>query len=229
MCFSATASFIAGGTLTVAGVLTLTQAKTKAELPFASVPLLFGIQQLAEGLVWLSFRFGAPWLNTSMTFIYSLFAFVFWPVYVPFTVRSLETVPWRRKLLSLFQLVGIAVSAYLLYFHIQLPVSSQVINKSIVYASPHFYTFWVITLYFTATCVSAFFSSHKLVNILGVLIFISAIVSYRFYTASFASVWCFFAAILSLFILGIFIYWRFKKNLLPKGGSKQISSQCKII
>lgn len=204
MCFSATASFVAGGALTATGVLTMTRAKTKAELPFASVPLLFGIQQITEGLVWLSFRFDSPWLNTPTTFIYSLFAFVLWPIYVPFAVWSLETVSWRKKLLSLFQLVGIMVGAYLLYFHIQIPVTSQVINKSIAYAAPHFYTFWVLVLYFIATVISTFFSSHKLVNILGVLIFIAAIASYWFYAAVFASVWCFFAAILSTIV---FLYF----------------------
>jgi len=207
MCFSATASFVAGTVLSAVGVVTITKAKRKAEIPFAMIPLLFGIQQLTEGLVWLSFRFGALWLNTTTTFVYSLFAYTFWPMYVPFAVRLLETVPWRKKLLSLFQLVGVAVSAYLLYFHIQVPTTSQVINKSIVYAAPHFDIFWVLVFYFTATCISALFSSHKLVNIFGVLVFISAIVSYRFYAASFVSVWCYFAAILS-----VPVYWYFKRK-----------------
>ena len=205
MCFSATASFVAGGALVATGVLTMTQAKTKAELPFASIPLLFGLQQLTEGLVWLSFRYNVSWLNTSMTFVYALFAFVLWPIYVPFAVRLLETIPWRKKILSVFQLIGIAVGAYLLYFHIKIPITSQVINRSIAYVAPHFYIFWVIVFYFIATIVSTLFSSHKLVNTLGVLMFISAIVSYWFYAAVFASVWCFFAALLSILIFTYFV------------------------
>src|SRR3989344_5729895 len=205
MCFSIAASVAAGSALSAVGVATITKAKRKADVPFAMIPLLFGIQQLAEGLVWLSFRFDALLLNTTTTFVYSLFAYVFWPMYVPFAVRSLETVPWRKKVLSLFQLVGITVGAYLLYFHIQVPVTSQVINKSIVYAAPHFDTLWVIVFYFTATCMSALFSSHKLVNIFGVLVFISATASYQFYAASFVSVWSYFAAILS-----VIVYWYIK-------------------
>ena len=207
MCFSATASFIAGSALSAVGVVTIKKAKGKAEIPFAAIPLLFGIQQLTEGFVWLSVRFDIVWLNTSATFIYALFAFVLWPVYVPFAVRSLETVLWRKKLLLLFQLLGIAVSAYLLYFHIKIPVTAQVINKSIAYAAPHFYTFWVLIFYFTAAVISTFFSSQKFINILGVLIGISAIASYLFYAVSFASVWCFFAAILSVLVL-----WYFKRK-----------------
>ena len=54
MCFSATASFISGTALCVIGVATLKQTKAPAEIPFALIPLLFGIQQLTEGVIWLS-------------------------------------------------------------------------------------------------------------------------------------------------------------------------------
>ena len=42
MCFSATASFIAGVSLSVLGVATVKKVKRKAEIPFAMIPLLFG-------------------------------------------------------------------------------------------------------------------------------------------------------------------------------------------
>jgi hypothetical protein len=51
MCFSATASFVAGSALSAVGAVTITKAKRKAEIPFATIPLLFGIQQLTEGLI----------------------------------------------------------------------------------------------------------------------------------------------------------------------------------
>ena len=56
MCFSATASFTAGTALTAVGGLTVRKSRGKAELPLALVPLLFGIQQLTEGVLWLSLR-----------------------------------------------------------------------------------------------------------------------------------------------------------------------------
>ncbi|MBF8281056.1 MAG: hypothetical protein HW383_829 [Candidatus Magasanikbacteria bacterium] len=214
MCFSATASFVAGTALTAVGVVTIKKAKRKSELPFAMIPLLFGLQQLTEGLVWLSFRFPAPLLNAVTTNVYSLFAFMLWPIFMPFAVRSLETVPWRKKLLFFFQLIGLAVGAYFLFFHLQSPATSQIINKSIVYSAPHFYYLLAIVFYFSATCISTLFSSHKLVNLLGVLVIISAITTYRFYTVSFVSVWCFFAAILSfiifLFFIGKNFSWKWK-------------------
>lgn len=102
MCFSATASFIAGASLPAIGAMTVKKAERKAELPFAAIPLLFGVQQILEGIIWLTFRFDTPLLNTFMTNAYSLFSHVLWPFYVPFAVLALEPVPWRRKVLYAF-------------------------------------------------------------------------------------------------------------------------------
>ena len=55
MCFSASASFVAGVSLTAIGVATVRKAEGPAERPFAMIPLLFGIQQLTEGVIWLTF------------------------------------------------------------------------------------------------------------------------------------------------------------------------------
>ena len=44
MCFSAPASFIAGTALSLIGVDALRKTKTRREIPFAIIPLLFGIQ-----------------------------------------------------------------------------------------------------------------------------------------------------------------------------------------
>ena len=44
MCFSASASFIAGTTLSGIGVAAPTRVESKNERPFAAIPLLFGIQ-----------------------------------------------------------------------------------------------------------------------------------------------------------------------------------------
>src|SRR3989344_2231178 len=137
MCFSAAASFAAGGTLSVMGGLTLAQVKKKSELPFASIPLLFGIQQAIEGAVWLSF--GSPILNTIATYAYSMFSHVLWPIFVPFSVLMIETDPARKKILRLFSFTGLAVGLYLLYFIIVDPVTAHIVNNSIVYHSPHLY------------------------------------------------------------------------------------------
>lgn len=215
MCFSASASFIAGITLSVVGVVTIRKAERKSELAFASIPLLFGIQQFIEGMLWLSFRFDAPLLNATSTYAFSLFSHVLWPMFVPFSVRLLETVPWRRWVMNGFMMVGALIGFYLLFLIIRYPVVSEV-DENIVYVSPHFYQLPAMALYLAATCVSTFFSSHRIVIVFGVLALLLFFVAYWFYTVALFSVWCFFAAILS-FIIYLYFSHRYSGSRLRFG------------
>ena len=200
MCFSASASFVAGAALSAAGVVTLRMTSRKAEIPFAMIPLLFGLQQLTEGLIWLSFRNESMLPNATLTFIYSLFSHVLWPIYIPFAVGLLETVPLRRKAVAACQIAGTAVGLYLLYFIVQFPVTSRVLEKHIAYDSPHFYIVAVMLLYLTATCASSLFSSSRIIQVFGALSLATFMAAYAIHVATFFSVWCFFAAILSFII-----------------------------
>ncbi len=206
MCFSATASFVAGSALVVLGVATLRATRRKAEIPFATIPLLFGLQQLVEGLLWLSFRFDSPQLNVATTYLFSMFSHVLWPIFVPFAIGVLEPESWRRKLIWGFQAVGLLVGLYLLYLLVDFPVTA-VLAANIVYVSPHFYKLPVMGLYLVATCVSCFFSSEATVRLFGVLALLLFGVAYGFFSLALFSVWCFFAAVLSSII---YVRFRFK-------------------
>jgi len=197
MCFSATASFSAGALLLGVGTLTLKSATRPRELPFATIPLLFAIQQLSEGVIWLTFRYETPMFNVVMTYIYSSFSHVLWPIYVPLTVLLIEPSTRRRRLLVAFVAVGVAVGLYLLYFLYALPIVSRPIGQHIEYVSPHFYAAESMSLYLLATTVSPLLSTLRLVKVFGVLALLSFIAAYLFYAIWFISVWCFFAALMS--------------------------------
>lgn len=207
MCFSAPASFIAGTALSAIGAAALRRTESRSEIPFALIPLLFGIQQLTEGIIWLTFSNDAPLLKQTMTNIYSGFSHVLWPIYVPLAVGIFEAVRWRKKAIFSFLIPGIAVGLYLLYFIVTLPMVAEVVGKHIVYDSPHFYIVPVMVLYLTATCVSTFFSSHGFVKMFGGLMLLSFIAAYIIHVRALVSVWCFFAAVLSLLI---YIHLRFR-------------------
>ena len=200
MCFSATASFTAGAALTAVGGLTIHKSEGKSELPLAMVPLLFGIQQITEGIVWVSLRHDLPALKTVATYIYSMFSHVLWPILVPFAILLVETSRRRQRALSVFQALGLAVGLYLLYFLLRFPVTAHIHGHSIAYDSPHFYIVGVIVVYLLAACVSGVFSTHRCIKIFGILAFILAIGAYQVSVTTFVSVWCFYAAILSLLI-----------------------------
>lgn len=184
----------------------------KAEIPFAMIPLLFGIQQIVEGMIWLSFRNASPFPNTTLTLIYSLFSHVLWPMFVPLAVGLLETVAWRKKALAACQVAGAAVGLYLLYFIVQTPVTSRILGQHIVYESPHFYIAPVMIFYLIATCVSSLLSSRKIIRIFGALSLTAFVAAYANHVATFVSVWCFFAAVLSFIVYCYFKQERAKST-----------------
>ena len=200
MCFSATASFTAGTALTTVGGLTLRKSRGRIELPVAMVPVLFGIQQFTEGFVWLSLRNELPLVKTWATYIYSMFSHVLWPIFVPFAILLVETSRRRRGALRVFVVLGLAVGLYLLYFIVRFPVTASIYRRSIFYDSPHFFIGGVLAVYFLATCVSGLFSSHRCINVFGILAFVLAVAAYEVSVKTFVSVWCFFAAVLSLLV-----------------------------
>ena len=200
MCFSASASFSAGALLLGIGTLTLRSARATRQpraLLFASIPVLFAIQQLIEGVIWLTFTDQLPGLNAVMTHAYSFFSHVLWPVVVPLAVVLIEPNVWRRRALMVFVTAGTAVGAYLLYVLLAYPVVSRPTGQHIEYVSPHFFAVVTMTLYLLSTAVSPLLSTHRLGVVFGALALLSFGAAYAFYATWFISVWCFFAALLS--------------------------------
>ena len=202
VCFSMLASVASSTTLAVAGAVTVTMVRRRAELPLALLPLLFGLQQLVEAVVWWSLEHDAAVLNNASTFTYMLFSHVWWPVFVPLTFLCIETVSWRRKVLSVFAAIGSGVAVQGLYTVLVGPATSRVLHGSIQYEMP---PWLVIALYVLCTCVAAFFSSRRFVRGLGAAALALALLTLWLYLDLFVSVWCFFCAVLTVAILVYFV------------------------
>lgn len=200
MCFSMTASLAAGGFQLGVGTMTVRAARRASEIPFAAIPLLFAIQQLSEGIVWWTFSHDAPGLNVAMTQFYSFFSHVLWPVYVPLAVLLLEPPGWRRTILKAVTASGLVVGMYLLYSMLEYPITSRPTGGHVEYVSPHFFAAVTMTGYLLATTLSAVLSSYSAVKLFGVLALISFVFAYLIYATWFISVWCFFAAVLSVVV-----------------------------
>jgi len=95
---------------------------------------------------------------------------------------------------------GAAVSLYLRYFILRGPVSSSIAGQSIAYDVPLPNLAVIPGAYVLAACGSCFFSSHAYIRLFGMTLLGSLVIAYWYYSQAFASVWCFFAAILSLII-----------------------------
>ena len=192
---------MAGAALLAVGAVTARRAGFGRELPFALIPALFGIQQLLEGGIWLAFAEPSALPDRSLVLGYSFFSQVFWPIYLPVAILLMEPLRWRRLLLKLIALAGGAVGLYLLYLLTQVPVVAQLSGRHIAYVFPHYHVLGATALYLLSTCTSSLLSSHPTVRLFGVATLVSLLVAYTFYAAWFISVWCLFAALLSVVVL----------------------------
>lgn len=206
MCFSASASFSAGVVLTVIGIASIRKVKKTSQIIFASISVLFGIQQFTEGFLWLALTDPAfAVLEAFTTYNYLSFAQILWPFWVPLAIYKLEQAGCRKKLLLSFIVLGGMVSVYLAYCLVQYQVSANIIGCHVAYIQdyPKVIGIYSGILYILATIAPLCFSSVKRMWIVGVLIFASYVVTKLFYVEYFTSVWCFFAAIISLSMYGI--------------------------
>ncbi|MDP1879665.1 MAG: hypothetical protein Q8K60_01835 [Parachlamydiaceae bacterium] len=202
MCFSTEASFTAAAGLGIVGILTLKKCKSKSLYFLASIPLLFAIQQLSEGFLWLHFNQlidSKIFFKKSISF-FLIFAFLIWPIWIPLSLYLPEKIQWRRILIGLNLFCGIILAAVNLYYSLQQDINVQLINHSIQYLGntpSQYYIYPVVVL------LPFFLSSLRNAWIFGILTALAFIVAEYYYMETFVSVWCFFAAIVSLSIYKI--------------------------
>ncbi len=199
MCFSASASFLASGYLTIMGALCLRKNKLKEATLFAAIPLLFAVQQFSEGLLWLSFSHNWPQIQHLMPYIFLFFAFFLWPIWIPVSVMLVEPHKARRKHLTALTIIGGLVSLYL-YGHVLLHgVGAQALHCHIYYdvTVPEAGTIIGMIVYLLTTCIPFFISSLPIMWLFGLFLLLSYWFTYIFYFTYLISLWCFFAAVLS--------------------------------
>jgi hypothetical protein len=200
MCFSATASFAASGGLVFAGAASLHVAE-KPQRALAAVPLIFAVQQATEGIQWLAA--GAGTVCTPATYGFLFFAFLVWPIYMPFAVYMIDEE--RRPAMRWLLVIGAAVSAYLLVMLASQPIGVHFNTASIQYAMQVPFAKVAITFYVLATCGSLLFSSKQYAKWLGAIFLVAGVVAAATFEATAVSVWCFFAAVASASIA--FFLW----------------------
>ena len=141
MCFSPEASFAAGGTLIPVGAYCL-RAAWRADrplLPLAAMPALYGVQQVAEGFVWLGLGAGDPARVRSAARVYLFFALALWPFWNALSAAVADRSPARRRWLWGFTLLGTVwfwVAYYPLFISGGYPLQIDIVHHSIRYQAP---------------------------------------------------------------------------------------------
>ncbi|MGM0579544.1 MAG: DUF6629 family protein [Bacteroidota bacterium] len=209
MCFSAEASFGVGAVLTITGIASIKKTNSPKQVLFASIPLLFAIQQISEGFLWLSLE-QTDWafVESTSTYVFLIFAQVFWPIWVPLSILLIERDEQRRKILYFLLIIGLAIGSYLAYCIAVYDVSATIVNHHISYSLdfPFQLSLLAGVIYFMPTVFSPFISSVKQMIYLGLSILISYLVTTVFFHEFIISIWCFFAAVLSGIVLWIVHY-----------------------
>jgi uncharacterized protein DUF6629 len=216
MCFSAEASFTSAALLLPAGIYCVKVAldKNRPLLCLAVIPVIFGIQQFAEGLAWLGLDRSDPAFAHAAGMVFLAFALAFWPFWVPMCGWLLEPPGPKRLLCGCFAALGL-IGGLAMYVPLLLDPGVLVVrtsHHSIHYdmaRSPAFVWMPMIVwelLYVAIVAVPPMLSRTTGIFLFSIGLVASAAISQIFFWYATASVWCFFAAILSLYLC--LAFWR---------------------
>lgn len=198
MCFSLEVSAVASGVLLAAGTVGVIKARKSSVRYFAAIPLFFGIQQGIEALQWMVEKPSIE--STILGYGFLFFAFILWPFYTPFSVFMMEQHEKRKKLLKYLTYIGALESLFLFMACLLFPLSVYVVERHIVYDIYVPLISISLPLYVLAVSTSVL-STRPYARLLGITTFVGFITSVLVYWYAFTSVWCFFAAILSVVVL----------------------------
>ena len=206
MCFSATGSFGVAAVIAGIGAVAVAQKKPPSHRMLAAVPLMFAAQQVAEGIVWLTI--GDPGkrpLNLAAVAAFLVFAVVVWPLWVPLSLLKAERQPRRRRALAVLTCCGGAVAIYAAMLLLRVRPTAQVAGHSIAYnygaEAPALLLALYIPAYVLTVIVPFFVSSVSKAKTIGVVLAVALVATMVVQRQALTSVWCFFAAILSVFIV----------------------------
>jgi hypothetical protein len=217
MCISATVSYSAAVVLVSTGIYAVRQS---GRLPYpylmwALVPVFFGIQQAFEGRVWQMLDAGDA--NAALPFalgfhFFSHFLWLWWLPLCSYLVEPEKTGTLgkiRKRVMGGLFLFG-AGAGTLVYsvmlFHpewmtIAVKAHAIVYNFSVPYRSTIHLPITPVMLYGLIILVPLFSSSHRQIRVFGVLVVLSMALASVAYNEAFVSVWCLFAALLSLYLV----------------------------
>ena len=206
MCFSAEASFAGGVVISIIGIATITKVHKPSQLVFASIPLFFGIQQFAEGFLWLTLpNPDAIIAQKFATYLFLIMADFLWPMMIPLAVLLMEKNEKKKRILRVFAITGLLLSLYYAFCLLSFNIYPQISGYHILYKTdfPKSLAMIAFAIYLIVTIIPLFVSSIQRTHLLGALMFLSCLITAIFFRQYLTSVWCFFAAIISVVIFWI--------------------------
>lgn len=215
MCFSAEADFASAAIIGTIGVGTLTKVARPREIPLAALPLALALHQLVEAFVWRDLDSGPNSSAGVAVYLYLLFAWVVLPVLVPVAIMLVEPPGPRRRRLAVFVALGAIAAGYLSLALIDGSVSAHSVQHTIQYGGAGDLAVVATGFYVVATCGAPLLSGFRAIVWFGVanLFAVAAIVLVQ--SEGLTSVWCLWAAVVSVLIFVQFAWWRRPSVRIP--------------
>ena len=202
MCFSPEADAAVGVIVTAVGIDALRHVRASNEIVLGALPLLFGVHQLTEAFVWWGLEGRAAHvIETVAVWAYLVFAFALLPALVPLAVGLVERTLGRRRIIAACGALGAAVAVGLTVPMFRGPVTATIESRHIEYhveALGH--GGQLTSLYIVATCGALLASSYRDLAALGLASLIAVPLLVWLTVGGFVSLWCFWAAIVSIVI-----------------------------
>lgn len=203
MCWSPTADLIAGSAITAVGVLAVASLRRGRDVPMAALPLLLGVHQLIETVVWRNAGDGMNAIGGTAALLWVIIAFPLLAAYVPLAVLCAAS-PWSRIRLLPFVAIGLATCAALAYAVASEPVTAQPFGHTMRYGLHHLAAEDIVVAgYLVATLGALLVSDQPELRALGLVTSVGALVCFLLWKDAFVSTWCALAAVASLMVL----YW----------------------
>jgi len=187
------------------GAASVARSASPSHRLLAAAPLLFGAQQAAEGIVWLTVASPShATLEHLAVDVFIAFALVIWPFWVPLSMQRIEENAGRRRILTALCWFSAIVSASAAILGSRWQPTARIAEHSIRYDYPgtdnaalHLV---LVLAYIAATILPFFVSTAKLARTLGVVLTLSVTAAAIIRHEALTSVWCFFAAGLSVLV-----------------------------
>lgn len=201
MCLAPEVDLVAGVVISAVGIDTLRHLDRRREVVIGSLPLLFGLHQLVETVVWWSVdgTIDATSGRAAM-WIYLFFALPVLPVLVPLALLLVEAQATRRRWLVGLLALGAVVAAVLAWQLLDGTVNASAGTAHIKYVFGLQWPIVVIGGYLIATCGPLLVSSWPTLRWWGAANLVVVGLIGVAAAEGFLSLWCFWAAITSVAI-----------------------------
>lgn len=198
MCFSPEVDLVVGVVTCGVGIDAVRHVRRRNELPLAAVPIVLGVHELVEVIVWWGLRghldrdvwHPAAW-------VYLVIAFGVVPVLAPFAVAALEPERHRARAYA-FTALGAAVASALTYAVVRGPIHASIDGHHIAYRADLWQGNLLVGLYVFATTGALLSSSWRVVRWFGAANLVAALLLMWFNANGLISLWCIWAAVMSI-------------------------------